>query len=259
MTRIVALLQARNEQLFIPGWLENVAPAVDGIIALDDGSEDATSELLAAHPKTIELICNPPGQAWNERANQMALIKAGRRHGADWLLCVDADERLEQRFGTDVSELLDVADKNGIEAYGLPLRELWNDRHCYRNDGIWGRKLRYRLFRNDVRHIKFDPRPLHRHWMPLEIVTRLSTVGARLEYNVYHLRMIKPEDRQARYERYIALDPEARYQPEGYDYLIDDSGMQLVVVRPDRDFLPLRDIALYEETNRARGAIGVQD
>jgi len=249
MTRLVALLQARNEQRFLPGWLENVAPAIDGIIALDDGSEDGTAELLSAHPKTLELIRNPAGQAWNERANQMALIKAGRRHGADWLLCIDADERLEQRFAADVPNLLDEAERKGIEAYALRYRELWNDRHHYRQDGIWGRKIRHHLFRNDVRHTKFDPRPLHRHWMPLDIVTRLPTVGANLPHNLYHLRMIRPEDRQARYERYISLDPESRYQPEGYDYLIDEGGMELAAVPAERDFLPLRDVALSDETD----------
>lgn len=246
MTRLVALLQARNEERFLPGWLENVAPAVDGIVALDDGSQDATAELLQAHPKTLELMRNPVGQAWNERANQMALIKAGRQHQADWFICIDADERLEARFSSDIAGILADADQRGIEAFTLRLRELWNDRHHYRRDGLWGKKLRYRLFRNDPEHRKFDPRPLHRHWMPLEIVMRQATVGANLPHNLYHLRMIRPEDRQARYQRYITLDPESRLQAEGYEYLVDETGMELVRIPEERDFLPHRDSALFE-------------
>ncbi|TIT75287.1 MAG: glycosyltransferase [Mesorhizobium sp.] len=246
MTRLIALLQARNEERFLPGWLENVAPAVDGVIALDDGSEDATARMLSAHPKTLEVIGNPPGQGWNERANHMALIKAGRRHGAAWFLCVDADERLERRFAADIAQILDDAERKGIEAYTLQLRELWSDRHHYRKDGIWGRKARYRLFRNDPRHIKFDPRPLHRYWMPLEIVTRLADVGAHLPHSLYHLRMVLPDDRRARHLRYVTLDPDSRYQPEGYDYLVDETGIELAEIPPERDFLPLRDSSLFE-------------
>lgn len=244
--RLVALLQARNEQRFLPGWLENVAPAVDGIIALDDGSDDATAELLAAHPKMLQVIRNPAGQPWSERGNHMALIKAGRQHGAEWLLCVDADERLEQRFAGDIAQILARADEKGIEAYSLQLRELWNDRSHYRKDGIWGRKARYRLFRNDIRHTKFDPRPLHRYWMPLEIVTRLASVGAHLPHNLYHLRMVLPEDRRTRHLRYVTMDPDNRYQPQGYDYLVDEAGMELATIPPERDFFPSSDGALLE-------------
>lgn len=244
MTRLIALLQARDEQRFIPGWLENVAPVVDGIVALDDGSQDSTADMLSSHPKLLHLIRNPTGQPWNERANQMALLKEGRRQGADWFLCVDADERLEIAFAADVARLLAEARERGVEAFTLRFRELWNDRHHYRADGIWGRKARHRLFRNDPRHTRFDPRPLHRHWMPLEIVTRLATVGAALPYNLYHLRMVRPQDREARRQRYLTLDPENRYQPEGYDYLVDETGMELARIPAERDFLPLRETAI---------------
>jgi hypothetical protein len=60
---LLALLQARNEERFLPGWLANINEIVDGIVALDDGSDDATAEMLAAHPKTVELIRKPRSDA----------------------------------------------------------------------------------------------------------------------------------------------------------------------------------------------------
>ena len=64
--KIIGLLQARNEERFIRGWLENVSPAVDGIVAMDDGSTDDTYRIISAHPKTLEIIQNPAGKEWNE-------------------------------------------------------------------------------------------------------------------------------------------------------------------------------------------------
>jgi hypothetical protein len=243
---LIALLQARNEERFLPGWLANVGEIVDGIVALDDGSEDSTAAILGSHPKLIELIRNPAGNHWNERENQMALIKAGRRWGASWFLCIDADERVERSFGQEVANLMAQADRRGIDAYSLQLCELWGDRRHYRSDGIWGTKARYRFFRNNVEHRRFDPRPLHRTWMPLEIVASLDRRGTHADFNLYHLKMIMPRDRIARHARYKAIDPEERFQPHGYDYLIDETELQLSRVLLERDFLPSYDPALSE-------------
>jgi hypothetical protein len=243
---LLALLQARNEERFLPGWLANVAEIVDGFVALDDGSHDATADILGAHPKTIELIRKPVGERWDERGNQIDLIRTGRRHGASWFLCKDADERIEKRFGESIAHLLAQADREGIDAYSFRLRELLNDRHHYRSDGIWGSKARFRLFRNNPEHRRFDPRPLHRVWMPLEIVANLARKGSHSGFNLYHLRMIMPRDRMARHARYKALDPDNRFQPQGYDYLIEESGLQVAVIPNERDFVPSFDPALSE-------------
>jgi len=233
---LVALLQARDEERDLPGWLTNIAPCVDSIVALDDGSVDATAAILEAHPKVARLLRNAPGKPWDERANQVALVKAGREFG-DWALAVDADERLETRFAEAAPGLLRQAQSDGIDCLCFSLRELWGDRSHYRIDGVWGHKTRYRLFRNDPTHRRFDPRPLHRFWMPMDIAFNIETRGRHSGFNLYHLSMIEPAEREARVRRYESLDPEHRYQSIGYAYLADEHGLQLEAIPAGRDYL----------------------
>ncbi|MCC6982534.1 MAG: glycosyltransferase family 2 protein [Bauldia sp.] len=238
---LIVLLQARNEERYLPGWLENIGGAVDGIVALDDGSTDRTAEILSAHPRLLSLLRNPPGRDWDQPRNQLRLIEEGRRLGATWFLALDADERVERSFSAKVRELIASADPEGIEAYLIQVRELWGDRHHYRCDGIWARKAQYRLFRNVPGQSRFDAKAHHRTWMPLEIKDRIATVGRRTDLNIYHLKTITPAGRAARAARHEALDPDHRFQSTGYSYMIDDQGLQLRRIPPERGFLPLDD------------------
>ncbi len=51
--------------------------------------------------------------------------------------------------------------------------------------------------------------------------------------------MIRAEDRQARIEHYRRIDPEAKFQEIGYDYLVDEEGLELSTFEPGRDYVPL--------------------
>jgi hypothetical protein len=234
---LVALLACRNEMRFLPGYLANVAPNVDGIVALDDGSTDGSHELLQSSPEVLEVLRVPPDRPrWDEVGNHRRLVAAALRHRADWLVCVDADERVERGFRARAERTIQSGRRLGRTAYAVQLRELWGSREHYRVDGVWGRKATARLFRARPDH-EFDTRPLHAHKAPLQA----RDSGGRFpvaDLIVYHLRMIRPEDRLARRRRYEALDPEARWQPgEGYAYLTDEEGLTLRSMRSGRRFV----------------------
>ena len=66
-TKLLALLAVRDGMRYLPGFLRNVAPQVDGIVALDDGSSDGSADLLKSHEAVVELLRNPtdrPGDRW---------------------------------------------------------------------------------------------------------------------------------------------------------------------------------------------------
>jgi glycosyltransferase involved in cell wall biosynthesis len=245
--RLLALLQAKNEENYLPGWLENIEDCVDGIVALDDGSSDSTTDILASSRKVLEIIRKTPGATWNERENQMSLVHAGRKHLADWFLCLDADERLESQFMARAQELLQQAEADGVQVYQFHLRDLWGDVDHYRVDGIWGSKSVMRLFKNVPTHKRFDLRQLHRFWMPLEIVTNLKTSGRHSGLNIYHLSMVTAEDRWARVSKYEQLDPNHLYQRIGYRYLADETNLALEAIPEGRGFSPRMEALVYRK------------
>lgn len=233
--RLIATTMVRNERDRIEAMLRNVGAQVDGIVALDDGSTDGTAQILAGAPEVIEVLRNPTDrERWDEPGGHRRLVAAALAHGADWIVAIDADERLERDFRERAERVIRRGRLFGLTAYALTLRELWGTSDTYRADGVWGRKRVARLFRARADH-RFDERPLHASKAPLQ--GRVFGRFPPADLVVYHLRMIRPEDRIARRDRYLALDPQARWQPGiGYDYLTDERGAVLRRVPRRRDW-----------------------
>jgi hypothetical protein len=233
--RLLAALAARNEREQLPAWMRNVGPQVDGIVALDDGSTDGTAEWLAEREEVVELIRVPPDRPiWDEVANHHRLVEAAYRHGAEWLVCVDADERLERQFRPRAEAVIRRGSPLGFDAYHLRLRDLWDSREHYRVDGIWGSKRVGRLFR--VREDPpLDDRVLHSVKVPLD-ARRAGRWLPLAAIELYHLGMLTAAQRSARREKYERLDPDHRWQSIGYRYLTDENGLRLRRIPARRGF-----------------------
>lgn len=115
-------------------------------------------------------------------------------------------------------------------------RELWNSPVQYRSDGNWGTKRHARLFR-DRDDAELDPKALHGHWAPLNSKSAGGYPAGNL--NIYHLRMIDAGRRQARRDRYEALDPDNQFQSIGYSHLTDETGLELQPLPEGREYEPL--------------------
>lgn len=232
--RLLAVLPVRDEIDELPACLASLAPHVDGVVALDDGSSDGSGDWLAERPEVLEVIripCDRP--RWDEVGNRRLLVEAALRHGAEWIVAVDADERLEPRFRARAERVIARGRRLGFDAYSLRLRELWEGADRYRADGVFGRKAVPRLFaaRPDHEH---DTRELHGYKAPLQTIRRLGCFP-RADLELYHRGMVTAGERTARRARYEQLDPDARWQPRfGYAYLTDESGLRLCEVEPDR-------------------------
>jgi len=238
--RLLALLGARNEERYLPGLLENLAGQVDGIVAIDDGSTDRTGEILAASPLVLEILppqSPRPRLEWqDDGVAHRRLIEAAWRHGADWLLGIDADERVERRFRARAERVFATARRDGTCAYRVHFRELWDRPDRWRCDGVFGTKVKACLFRSLPGEHEFDMHPLHANWAPMN--HRVDGGFPTADLNLYHLRMLHEADRRERQARYERLDPDRRHQAIGYDYMTRTEGLELAGVPRGRGFVP---------------------
>jgi N-acetylmuramoyl-L-alanine amidase len=231
--RLLALLHFRDEAGALPGYFANIAPQVDGIVALDHGSIDGASELAGGEPKLVELLRRPRDAPFDQGLQQRLLTQAGIRNGADWLLGLDADERLERSAGGRIRARIAEDGQRGSDAYALPICELWDRLDAFRVDGLWGQKARTTLFRASEDH-RFDDRRFHAQWGSV----RRPPFGRhpRINARIYHLGTLSRKDRFERQARWRELDPDCRWQQIGYDYLTDETGLKVERIEPGRGY-----------------------
>lgn len=222
LVMIACLCVFRDEAAHLAGYLAHLRDYVDCFLACDDGSRDGGGRIFSRERKCAWLARTKrsPLPFHNEVANRLALLKKAREMGVDWILYADADTRVDLRF----LPLIERYARPGRRAkYALRLRDLWDSRKTYRCDGPWGRKFSLTLFSLD---------PFERYWEPGRIHTpahppRQKGKIVNLEYNLYHLGSLTGKDRRRRVRIHKLADPDGIHQPQGYDYLADESGLVL--------------------------------
>lgn len=221
---IIAILNVFNEELNIAMCIKHLYKYVDKIVVFDDASTDNTRSIVSSIDKVV-LIENKNKEKWAERYNRETSLRKAYEIAETpypWVLCVDADERFEDKFLKDLSSIcVKYAGTNKVIT--IHFRELWGCLDKYRSDGIWDLKEKGLLFQL-CENMTFNYEQEHHiPWAYREIVNNREF----LEYNLYHLKMIKKEDRIKRRDLYNTLDPNKEMQPIGYDYLVDDNNLEL--------------------------------
>jgi glycosyltransferase involved in cell wall biosynthesis len=250
------LIAVRNEARYLPGFLNHVRDHVDGILALDDCSTDATADILKKEPRVISILREehrgPPHA--NETKNRHRLLVEAARLQARWVLCADADERFEKKFLQRIPEEVARGERTGEFVRHVRIVNLWRSANLYRVDGLCGPRWTPRMFKMP-REISRRPHGLHRAWFPPELD---NAPRAYMNAYLYHLRMIARLDRETRFEKFRSVDPNNEHQAIGYRHLIDETGLQLRPVLPGRSYTdpPDDDYSIRDNQEPAAGTAG---
>ncbi|MCX8052609.1 MAG: glycosyltransferase, partial [Armatimonadetes bacterium] len=100
---------ARDEEGFLPGCLESARDVVDEIVLVDTGSTDRTLEIARSFGADVYRF------EWNDNYSD-ARNEAIKHARGDWILFLDADERLDQG---SKSKLREAVEKPSADAYEL--------------------------------------------------------------------------------------------------------------------------------------------
>lgn len=201
MESLAVISVLRNEA---SRWLQSTLTAwadfADVIVALDDGSDDATPALLQACPK-VQYHRRDSLPMWGQEAPvRQALWRLGVAANTDWLMILDADM---VPACSPRSLMVQPAD-----AIAFKLYDLWSLQPAlYRHDSHWQAHHCPRIWavRNpgSVFDDQWPERGIHCGHLPMNLQ------GSRLiyapdEYSLLHAAYSDAESRQQKAEQYAA-------------------------------------------------------
>lgn len=252
---LVCLLPVRNGEADLPGYLESVARFADAVVALDDGSTDNTRAILDASPLVKIVLDNPPRldyAGWDDAANRNRLLDAAADLEPEWIMSLDADERISP---DDAAALRSFVEREALPglAFGFKVYRMWEGLGQYDRAGLWV----YRLFSFEPGQ-RFPDQRLHFVPIPTDIPRER---WVRTTIRIQHLAGLTEERRLARFVKYRQADPDNAFQHTYRDLLeapadlytweprsaglsvLDVSHAEVVSALEDAGHPPLDDIA----------------
>lgn len=117
MESLSVVLATYNEEANIAACLSGVKNIAQEMVVVDGGSKDKTAEIARQLGAKVFITDNPKNFHINK---QKAIEKASK----DWILQLDADERVEDHLSREIREVLEKNDKN-INGYWVPRKNFF--------------------------------------------------------------------------------------------------------------------------------------
>src|SRR5262245_5818988 len=190
MPKLTVLIPCKDEAQHIHACIESVRPLADEILIADSGSTDGTLEIVRSHGgcRVIErdYVNSADFKNW-------AIPQASH----EWVLVVDADERMTPSLAAEIRGLLAARPQH--DGYELK-RDLYFLGHPIRHSGV-GHNWLVRLFRRD--RCRYERRRVHS-----DVQVPGGNIG-RLAGRLLHYTALDIDDflaKQQRYSTWAALD-----------------------------------------------------
>lgn len=147
--KISVVISAFNEEHKIKDCLESVKWA-DEIIFIDSGSTD----------KTLEIAKNYTSKIYKRPNNLM--LNVNKNYGftkatGDWILCLDADERVTPQLQSDIQLAIEQSNNETIHGYWIPRKNIIFGKWIQHTG--WYPDYQLRLFKKDKG--KFEEKHVH--------------------------------------------------------------------------------------------------
>jgi glycosyltransferase involved in cell wall biosynthesis len=152
---ISACIMVRNEEKNLPELFANLKDVVDEIVVIDHESTDSTIELLKKNGARILPRPNATAENWSDV--ERSLLNQNANH--EWILHIDADERLTEEARKELPQL---AKQNDYDVIWLYSKHFYAPRRYYRY-GFYAPHLEPRFYRRSCEtnwRVKIHEKPI---------------------------------------------------------------------------------------------------
>lgn len=205
----LSMVVKNEEKRYLKEVLNKAKEYIDNAVIIDDNSTDNTINIIKEELKNIPyvIIENKASKFSNEYELRKQQWEETIKINPDWIIFLDADEILEDKFKDKVKDMINNRE---VDGYLFRLYDFW-DNESYRDDSLWCAHNTYRLFliRYQENFIyKFKNTAQHCGRIPYNCINLPYAIS---DLRVKHYGWAKESDRIAKYNRYMELDPKGEF------------------------------------------------
>jgi (heptosyl)LPS beta-1,4-glucosyltransferase len=163
---------AKDEADRIAACIDSLRFADEVVVVVDDRSTDNTLEIAQSRG------CRTISKAWMGYANQKQFAVDACQH--DWVLIMDADERVPGQTAESITRLLSTSDALA-PAYGFLRKNIFHGR-WFKRCGWWPDRVVRLVNRKKGR---FSKNIVHEQWLPDEPPIRLDGIIEHYSFRSY--------------------------------------------------------------------------